>query len=456
MTNKENAPPLSTVKDEDKEAAFQQRCRQKRAGWVYTSDINTLLLYQNNNKIKEIDLKHKISRGEKVKVLFLMTNICQFSTKTIYKKMLEGDLFDPYILAITSNDLLFSKDDSSYHGCMNLCNILEDRGYRVIRGYDNNKKLIPIEQHQPDILFYTSPFLDHTDSVSSNLYLNYKFLTCYVAYGMNTINNFGYHYNNKNINTAWKYFCDTKRDYEMLLGYSIDFGLNCVLSGAPKLDDYRKDLKDCVIPEKINNGKKTVIYAPHWAIRYDGLAAVNLSTFHLYYKYFLSLLKKYPDINFVFKPHPRLYSRTTIETNTLTTEEYNNYINDWDSQPNGLYVYDGEYIDLFRASSCLITDSGSFIGEYLPSENPCIYLVNPERDPNTYLDGFSSLGNKILDTYHLAYSQDQIQDYFEKIIIEGIDTTKQQRLKILEQEYVNIGTASEKIIEYLTDILTNK
>ena len=103
----------------------------------------------------------------------------------------------------------------------------------------------------------------------------------------------------------------------------------------------------------------------------------------------------------------------------------------------------------------LITDCASFIGEYLPSGNPVIYLVNPERDQNTYFESFSNMGKKILVTYYLAHNEDEIQMYFDNIIENNVDPKKEERKKLSEEIFFNVGFAGKYITNYLEKILTN-
>ena len=368
--------------------------------------------------------------------------------------MLKSTYFEPFIVLYNTFEDKFNID-SYWENYLKQYEHIKNK-YTVYPGYDDKRNYIPIETYEPDIIFITCPYLTSESSWLnlSNQYLNINFLVCYLDYGLNTINNYDYHYNNSYINTAWKFFIATREDYTETIKYSKHYGLNTFLSGFPKLDAYKKPLNECKIPEKINNGKPTIIYAPHWTIDYFWEPS-DLGTFDIYSDFFLNMVKKYPEFNFIFKPHPSL-EYTLCTKKIMTNDEYKNYIKEWDNQKNGLYVNDGEYIDLFRKSNLLITDSGSFIGEWLPSDNPCMYLVNPKRDLSRYLDGFSTMGRKILDKYYMCYNQKDIEDNFKMIIIDKLDSKKDERIKIKDEIFINIGCAGEKIVGYLTKILVEK
>lgn len=420
-------------------------------------DIDYLLNYNILHKLKEIDLKNKIKNGKKVRVCFLLDEISKLYFESIYYEMKNTEFFEPFIYFISYNSKLFNDNTVYQKKYIKDYEYLKSKNYDIKMGIDfKNSHLIPLENFSPDIVFYSCPYLNYDNTELTNLFLNINYLTCYITYSLNNINIYDYNYNNKYINTSWKNFVTTKIDYYEFIDYSVHYGFNCVLSGYPKFDSYMEDLTKYKLPQKLDNGKPIVIYAPHHSVRYK-FTTINLSTFHIYYKYFFDLAKNNKDINFVFKPHPNLLSsiKKYDDGCGMTQEEYLNYFDAWNNLPNGLCVTSGDYINLFRKSSLLITDCCSFISEYLPSKNPCIYLVNPERDKDTYMQSFSCIGKNILDTYYLAYNEQEIQTYFENIIQNNADPKKYDRIKILEENFINIGSAGKFITEYLKNLLTD-
>ena len=425
--------------------------KRKCAGINEDSDISYLINYQILHKLKEIELKNKVRKSQKIKVCFLLDEISKFYFDSIYKSMLDSDIFEPFILFTSNKNKLFKDHELFFNEYISNFNKLKSEGYKVEIGIDSETlQIIPFETFDIDILFYSCQYINYENTELTNIFMNINYLTCYIPYSINIINNYDYHYNNKYINTAWKIFVQTKFDYYEYIDYSLHYGFNCILSGYPKLDKYSNNLLEYKLPKKIDNGKPIVIYAPHHSIRSDWIIC-NLSTFHLYYKYFINLAKSNPNINFVFKPHPTLIKRI-IELGIFSKREYESYYEQWNSLDNALCITDGDYIDLFRISSLLITDCGSFVGEYLPSGNPVIYLINPERDQNTYFESFSNMGKKILVTYYLAHNEDEIQMYFDNIIKNNVDPKKEERQELCNKVFINIGSSGKYITDYLTKI----
>ncbi len=61
-----------------------------------------------------------------------------------------------------------------------------------------------------------------------------------------------------------------------------------------------------------------------------------------------------------------------------------NYYNAWKNLPNATLYEGGDYLNLFATSDAMITDSDSFMSEYLYSGNPGLYLTNPLQKFNEY------------------------------------------------------------------------
>ncbi len=419
----------------------------------YTNNIIGISVIQSLNKIKEIELKKKIKEGKKVRVCILIDNISKLSNLSVYKNLLENDLFEPFILIAHEqkygNPNLKKEWNDTYQTYLEF----KKKNYNVYFAYDEQYNVIPIEKYKPDIVFTSAAYLDATHSGFTSLKLNIDYLVCYVNYALNTINYYAYHYNNRRISSCWKHFVETVEDYNELTLYSSHMGINAVLTGYPKFDSFCKPIEQCKIPKKIDNGKPIVIYAPHWTVhnRDDN---TDLSTFREYYKFFISLVKNTPQINFVFKPHPTLLWELTTY-GIMTENEYNDYIKTWDSLQNGIVITSGDYMDLFRMSDLMITDSGSFIGEWLPTDKPCMYLIKPTKDSMPFMDRYSLLGRKILEKYYLCHKQADIEKYFKMIMFDKLDPKKDERIKLKDELFINIGCAGQKIVDYLTQVLTD-
>lgn len=408
-----------------------------------------ILSYHTNHRILEERARQKVRDGKKLKVFFLVSYSSKFGFESIYRAMEQSGLFNPYIFLVHPRDKLFYTNEKYIEEVHIAYETFLEQGYRVILGYDEKMRPVGLEKNNPDIVFLNFPNM-FQGSYYKNININYNYLTCYITYGMCVVKNFNYHFENYHINSSWKIFSETYYSYYQAVEKSIYNGVNVILTGYPKLDQY-------YIEDRCNVDKrKSVIYAPHWSIKTKA-EDNNMSTFHLYYRYFLNMLEQYPEIDFYFKPHPDLHYRIQelydlkIDIG-ISPKEYEHYVSTWQSKKNGYVVLDGEYISLFKDSVCLITDSLSFIAEYLPANKPCIYLLNPEKK-NPY-ESLNEFGKMILETYYCCLEENEITEIFEQTVLENRDVKKEKRKDILEKEFVNLGNSGNYICDYLTKVFT--
>ena len=413
---------------------------------------NQVSQYSAMQEVRLEKLKKKIQVGKKVKVFFMTQRAAAFGAASIYKAMVQSEIFEPYVLCISKRDIWY-KD--FYEAVEEDVEFFKKRGFRVINAYDKNGTPKDLTVLNPDIIFFDSPNL-YGPANNSHFRLdliNWRFLTCYIPYGLLMVDSFYYHYDNLNIRTCWKFFLDTDASYSRALSDAEFNGLNIVKAGYPKFDDYAL-AKDAELPDKLQNDNKTVIYAPHWSLDIEN----NFATFDIYKDIILNFAIDYPNINFVFKPHPELGFRITARykdgISKFSFEDYENYMKTWDALPNGICITQGAYVSIFERSDCMITDCGSFIGEYLPSLNPCIYVFNPRKKHQW--DAYTPLARKILNTYYIAHDACELDRYFQDIVVNNNDSKKEGRINVKNAEFGSIGHAGNYICEYLTNILEDK
>ena len=405
---------------------------------------NNLQNYHLNHQIKLDRLRRKVEKGNKVKVFFMTHDAAVFGCSSVYWSMIKDELFEPYIYVVSRRDVGYADfmDDVNKD-----ITFFREQGFRVINGYDEWGNPKDFHELKPDVLFYDLPKL-HGEG--GNYYnrldqLNWEYLTCYVPYGLLMVDSFYYHYHTKCIRETWKFFIDTSADFKRVLADGGFSGFNTVLGGYPKFDDYLRN--DDKLPAKINNGKPIVIYAPHHSL----FSSNNFATFDLYKDVILNYVKENQHINFVFKPHPLLAFQIDARARegkiSFTKEDYFNYMDEWNNLKNGIVISQGDYIKMFKECMCMITDCGSFIGEFLPSTNPCIYLFNPRKKNQEEV--YTPLAKSILNTYYIAKNQVELLDYMSQVIIGGEDPKKSMRQELLKAEFGNIGHAGEYISNYL-------
>lgn len=205
----------------------------------------------------------------------------------------------------------------------------------------------------------------------------------------------------------WKVFAETTFTYKDYKTYEIIHGRNVVLSGYAKMDELAK------IDPCIKQDKKTIIIAPHHTIN-NGL--LPLSNFDKYADFFLKLPDLYPNINFIFRPHPLLFT-TLIKEGVWTNEKVEEYITEL-REKNVYYSTGGDYFKIFAESDAIIHDCSSYIVEYLFTKKPGCFMA--KKDNKQYLN---QLGIKCLKYYTKAFDQKDIISFIENV-------NKEDRIKL--------------------------
>lgn len=422
----------------------------------FNIELACLTNIQLLNKFKEQDVKQKISNHEKVRVMFLVDDSSKFKLSTVFENMRASLIFEPFVVVFK----LYCVDKSpekEFFEEKHQEDIEEfkKQGYPVFDAYDSEGNIIDFEEFCPDlILLGCISYMDAKNPIISSYYLYSKWLVCYFDYGINNTAYFDYHYNSPYIVSCWKHFSGTRYHFTEELRYSRYSGINTKYLGYPFFDNY-KNINSSGSEESTEKESAIVIYAPHWSIDLVG-NTINASTFLESSKTVIELARRNKQVKFIFKPHPLIkYLSVCGYTNSsFTLDDYKNYISSWLSLDN-CSIYEGyNYIELFKRASLLITDSLSFIGEWLPSMNPCIYLSN-EDDDSKFMSRFDAIGQAALSTYYIAKEESEIVSFFNSIVIEKRDPKYKLRENVIREFFPDIGGAGERIVKYIEKCLTS-
>ncbi|MDA3969259.1 CDP-glycerol glycerophosphotransferase family protein [Helicobacter ibis] len=184
---------------------------------------------------------------------------------------------------------------------------------------------------------------------------------------------------------------------------------------------------------------KTIIISPHHTItNWEGL---RLSNFLEFSDFFLELPKLYPQIHFIFRPHPLLFD--TIKQNpNLWNDSVESYLTKISRIPNMTYDDTSDYLQTFMDSSALIHDCGSFLAEYLFTEKPMLFIAKRAQAN----DSFTKHGKDLLDKLYLAYTQEEIINFINEVVINNNDYMKKKRVNFTNKQIIyNQGNAGKAI-----------
>ena len=127
-------------------------------------------------------------------------------------------------------------------------------------------------------------------------------------------------------------------------------------------------------------------------------------------------------------------------------EKTDNYYSRWNKLSNG-QLENGPYIDLFSHSDAMITDSASFIAEYLYFNKPLCFTMKDNNVKNR----FNSFGKIIFDYLYTSNDSLSTEFFINNVIIEKNDYLKESRSRFFKETILsNSGrTASENIYNEL-------
>lgn len=403
--------------------------------YLYNKDpetIQTAKAIQNNYLNLLNKMKEKVKNKEKIKVVFYVISSPRWSFKSLFREFEKSPYFEPIILLSKLNVTRRITAEEAEKILRQNIEFYSKLNIKFELAYDlEQKKYLPLDKFQPDIIFYQQPW-SHNDS--HNIFQSSAFsLACYVPYCFYMLES-DYNYMDSFHAHLWRYFTENDiytRQYEKKFRAK-----NCITTGNTKLDNYK--LIDSDIKTK---NAKTVIYAPHHMFKTGHL----VGTFEQTGKFILNLAKKHKEIHWIFKPHVSFFP-ALVNDGIMSREEAENYRREWENLENAtVSSNDCYYYELFMESDALITDSISFLAEYLPSKNPVIMLKSKKQREN-----FSELGKLITKHYYKTYNNKELENTFNRVVLKDDDYLKEERTGCIK--YLNIDetrTNASKIVEYL-------
>lgn len=289
-----------------------------------------------------------------------------------------------------------------------------------------------------DIVYYANPYDPMVHEYHRIEYsLNKDVLPIYVSYGydvglITTVSRL----TNPEINLVWKYFVDTVYSYEDCRRFQIIRGRNAVLAGYSKMDrlaDYKL----------VFNTKKKILITPHHTVTRKELP---LSNFLEYYDLLPELPDLFPDVDFVFRPHPLLFS-TLVSDNIWTQDQVDEYVQTLQDK-NIVYSKGGDYMDLFAGCDAIINDCGSFAVEWLYTGKPGCFVHNKGLKKIH----MTKLMRKAIEGYAIARTREDIIDFIKSVINDDRREVPQMEKWVSDNIALNFPDVSGIIVNEI-DIL---
>ena len=379
----------------------------------------------------------KLKRKEKIRVMFLVSELAKWKMQSLYDLMEGSEFFEPF-LAISCFGKWWAHPE--YETLLNdSIAAFEKKGMRYVVVADfRTKRNVPLRQFEPDIVFYEQPY-EWTREYMPVSVSRYA-LTMYIPYAVPT----------NEVNPKWYDIPFLRTIYlYILLNNQIVRSLNALadetwfVGKIVGLGHTFYDLYDDNATQNRGPGMNDlVIYAPHWSFDHPrNINTQNLSTFLWNGKAILAFAKGHPEIKWVFKPHPRLQWQLVM-SNVWTKDEVDSYYKEWGRI--GVSYLGCDYVELFKRSRAMITDCSSFVAEYPPCGGALIHLRS-STEKSKLLHAYCNMYDSFYQVHNLA----EMYETFEKVLVRGEDPKRDVRIKAVKELKLVGNNAARNIVNYI-------
>lgn len=377
------------------------------------------------------------NRGSKIKVGFILVFKPSFPLRGLFDEMLRGDVFDPYLIIAPNPSRshqymmkMFNEAYDSYY---------PDYGERVIKGYNPSDDSYLELGNQYPLLIFCNPYNNLVHPYHSHEYfLDKDVLMIYANYGYAAIRFWKEVITTKFYNDMWKVCVENVDNYRYLKGHEPIRGHNGIVTGYAKMDNLSK--------VKVDKGdRKKILICPHHTVW--GWNVLNISNFLKYSELFIRLPKMFPQVDFIFRPHPLLFPNL-VEYAGWSQKQVDKYLARLLICENISYSTTADYSEEFMNSDAMIHDCASFTAEYLFTNNPCCYMIKGRKETFKTMLPF---GKECLSNYYLATDEEQIVGFIQDVVIGGKDYLNEKRTEFVETKLrVNYPKVSVVLAEMLS------
>jgi hypothetical protein len=375
---------------------------------------------------------------KKIRVGFFVVFSSVFPGRALFEKMLDDDLFQPFIVIIPDtargHENMLQTISKSYAD-------LKQRYEKVYNAYDEKSNTFIDFSDKLDFVCFANTYENMTHKFYTARYFAKKnIFSFFIPYCYSGRTHYERHvFGNVFYNTINTIFAESRHSKGEIIKINKKIEHKLIMTGYPKMDDI-------ALVENVARDRKKIILAPHHTIT-EWKNGLNLSNFLQYHDLFLELPQLYPDIDFVFRPHPIL--RYNLN-NLWGLQKTDQYFSRLQSYKNMIYDTSSDYFDLFVNSDGMIHDCGSFLAEYFYTDNPQCYLLKN----NDIIDQeFTDFGKAMLENAYKAFSRQEIINFIDEIVIKRNDKMRDARTKFANENIkINHPNANNATLEALKSL----
>ncbi|MCQ2390815.1 MAG: hypothetical protein MJ240_05290 [Kiritimatiellae bacterium] len=377
----------------------------------------------------------KLRVGGRAKAVFFVSSASMFPARPLFEAMLADPKFDAFVCVIPDLRWRGKSPIPAMANCEQEMRAVfhEDR---VLTIRPDEFGLWPDVLGDADIACYPSPYELSSFRYNPHYSVGRGFLPICVNYGFYRSVYDRHVMGGQSYTYMWKAFFECEATRQEYADYSILKGANADVVGYVKMDGLAT-----VMPEP--HERKRILVAPHHSVEGGVNKTLSLANFIRYADFFLMLPDKFPEIDFVFRPHPFLF-QIMSRPNLWGPKRVEAYIAELKDKPNVIWSDGGDYFREFAESDGCIQDCGSYLVEYLYTGKPCCYMLKSPQDID---EKFVQLGKDCLEQCYVAYDVNAIESFIRDVIVGGKDPKRDARLAFAKNVMVNYPHAADAALD---------
>ncbi len=389
----------------------------------------------------------RISNGEKLRFVSYVIIANTFGAHGICDIMLkEPEKYD--VKFVICPDIYRDKDFSQYRKTRAF--FAERYGTdAVLDGYDESTGKFIDWSGRCDVVYLANPYDFIVDRVHGiNFLCTQDVLPIHIEYGMFNVGKSWMNIQAYSTDSClyYLYFTNTASTTSFFSSHQISPVGNIICSGYPKIDR----LAVCK-PNPNQQIKKKILISPHQSVKgmKEGSEELQISNFLQYADFIPELAELYPNVDFVFRPHPLLFTQLTTH-DLWTKKQVEEYLELLRSK-NIMYSDESDYFHLFKECDAIIHDCCSYITEWLYTEKPCCFVMETKEKLYSQL---TEDGKIAIEHYFLADSRQKIIEFIDKVIKSNCKIKLSQKFR--EEIMMKYPKTSEFIFNYMMKDLIAK
>ena len=375
----------------------------------------------------------KAAAGEPVRAVFPVSNPSMFPARPLFDAMRADARFDARIVVVPDMRGLDRDPAAARRACR------EELGRsipadRFLDAEPDEFGLYPDVLAGADVVCYPSPYDLSCFRFNPHYAVGRSFLPIHVNYGFYRSVYDRDIVGRQNYAWFWKAFFECEATAKEYAEHSILKGANAEVVGYVKMDALA-----AAEPWPRNGSRKRVLIAPHHSVEGGANDTLALSNFQRYADYFLTLPERHPEIDFVFRPHPFLFT-VLSHPSRWGQAKVDDWIARMKAHPNVRWSDEGDYFPVFASCDACVQDCGSYLVEWFYTGRPCCYML---KDPSDIDAKFAPLGKDCLSHCYLAYDEAANESFLRDVVEGGADPKAAARDEFRKTVMVNHPHAAD-------------